>query len=113
MTNEKRPRTRGECKGGVRPCPWLSCRYHTAIMTGGDTCALDVADRGPQSLVAIAATEGLTRQRVHQIVQEAVHKLRVGYNCSGGDIVPRARVARKKKRRRYKKLQNPQKSPKI
>lgn len=25
-----RPRTRGECRGGERPCPWVSCRYHLA-----------------------------------------------------------------------------------
>jgi hypothetical protein len=28
MTDEKRPRTRGDCKYGPRPCPWVSCRYH-------------------------------------------------------------------------------------
>lgn len=26
-----RPRTRGECRGGVRPCPWVSCRYHLLV----------------------------------------------------------------------------------
>lgn len=24
----QRPRTRGECVNGPRPCPWVSCRYH-------------------------------------------------------------------------------------
>ena len=26
-----RPQTRGECAGGARPCPWVSCRYHLLI----------------------------------------------------------------------------------
>lgn len=25
-----RPRTRGECAGMARPCPWVSCRHHLA-----------------------------------------------------------------------------------
>lgn len=25
--NEGRPRTRGECRGAERPCPWVSCRH--------------------------------------------------------------------------------------
>lgn len=25
-----RPRTRGECQGGPRPCPWVSCEHHLA-----------------------------------------------------------------------------------
>jgi hypothetical protein len=59
----QRPRTRGECRGGERPCPWAGCRYHLAIDVNEDngsikfnhpntpieemteTCALDVADR--------------------------------------------------------------------
>lgn len=24
----ERPRTRGDCKDGPRPCPWISCRHH-------------------------------------------------------------------------------------
>ncbi len=23
-----RPKTRGECASGPRPCPWVSCRHH-------------------------------------------------------------------------------------
>lgn len=25
-----RPQTRGDCRHGQRPCPWVSCRYHLA-----------------------------------------------------------------------------------
>jgi hypothetical protein len=28
---QKRPIIRGDCKGGPRPCPWVSCRYHLGI----------------------------------------------------------------------------------
>lgn len=58
-----RPRTRGDCKDGPRPCPWAGCRYHLYIdVRPGDgslklnfpgvdladmqeTCALDVAEK--------------------------------------------------------------------
>jgi len=26
-----RPKTRGECEGQPRPCPWVGCRYHLAL----------------------------------------------------------------------------------
>src|SRR5262245_403402 len=26
-----RPRTRADCRGQRRPCPWVSCRYHLAL----------------------------------------------------------------------------------
>lgn len=61
-----RPRTRGECVGGERPCPWASCTHHAihgvlqsergrdldadavveVLASMRDTCTLDVADRG-------------------------------------------------------------------
>jgi hypothetical protein len=28
----ERPRLRAECIGGMRPCPWVSCRYHLAVV---------------------------------------------------------------------------------
>jgi len=27
----ERPRTRADCDGQARPCPWTSCRYHLAL----------------------------------------------------------------------------------
>src|SRR6516164_5154081 len=78
-----RPRTRGECKDGERPCPWVSCKYHLMVdvneQTGtmktrykdvedmAETCALDVADRGGVTLEEIAQLVGLTRERIRQI----------------------------------------------
>jgi ABC-type transporter Mla MlaB component len=80
----QRPRTRGDCEGGVRPCPWASCRHHLLVHVDAagrlvqpfgeasledlaDTCALDVADRGPQTTVATAQALGISRSRVQQI----------------------------------------------
>lgn len=28
-----RPKTRGECVDGPRPCPWVSCRYNLLVHT--------------------------------------------------------------------------------
>jgi hypothetical protein len=75
------PRNRGECLDGPRPCPWVRCRWHLLFDTKGsreltddelaerlvgmpETCALDVADRGPAEGVDIAAMLGLSRQVV-------------------------------------------------
>lgn len=33
----RRPRDRGECRGGERPCPWVSCRYHLLLDVDPDT----------------------------------------------------------------------------
>jgi len=86
------PRTRGDCVFATRPCPWIRCKYHLAIDVKGravrvnygddwpehapETCALDVADRGPQKLRDIAACMNLCRERVRQIEESALAKLR-------------------------------------
>src|ERR1700691_5947040 len=45
-----RPRTRGDCIGGSRPCPWIACRYSLArietmarggVRVGSSTLAYD------------------------------------------------------------------------
>lgn len=79
-----RPYTRGECAGGFRPCPFVSCKYHLYLdvtVNGGiklnfpqrevwelrDSCALDVADGGAATLDRVAVTMNVTRERVRQI----------------------------------------------
>lgn len=80
-----RPKTRGECVDGPRPCPWVGCRHHLYLevneRTGsitinfpeigvenmGESCALDVADRGPLNLAEIGRIVRRTRERVRQI----------------------------------------------
>jgi hypothetical protein len=96
-----RPKTRGDCRDGVRPCPWVSCRHHLALdihassKTRGrensargvklyrgeledmpHTCSLDAADEGERGLHEIAALLGLTRERIRQISDVAISKLR-------------------------------------
>lgn len=70
------PTTRAECENGIRPCPFVSCRYHLGLgisrTTGQvrlhygpsladgeipanvETCALDVAEDGRQSQQVVA-----------------------------------------------------------
>jgi hypothetical protein len=60
-----RPKTRADCAGGVRPCPWVSCKYHLflevrqngsiAYPQGQD---LDALERMPQSCVLDVAEQG-------------------------------------------------------
>ncbi len=75
----QRPKLRSECKDGPRPCPWVSCRFHLAIdvnesgslkmnFPGADlrkipeTCALDVADRGPATMERLAEIMNMTTE---------------------------------------------------
>jgi len=90
----ERPRTRGECINAPRPCPWVSCRHHLALDTSptgslkltfphlepwelAETCSLDVADRGPQSLEQIGAHLGVSREGARRTERRAMRMLRV------------------------------------
>lgn len=65
------PRTRGDCVGGPRPCPWARCRY--ALPAG--VCALDVADGGPSPGPRVAELLGISKQGVLDIEKRALAKL--------------------------------------
>lgn len=87
-----RPKTRADCKGGARPCPFVSCKHHlyldVSAKTGAiklnfpdlepwelaNTCALDVADRDGTTLEGVGAIMNLTRERVRQIEVKALAK---------------------------------------
>lgn len=89
----KRPVTRSDCVEAMRPCPHVACRHHLYLdvnpSTGTiklnfpdlevweltDSCALDVADRGPTSLEDISLLMNITRERVRQIETQALTKL--------------------------------------
>lgn len=87
-----RPRTRGDCANGPRPCPWVGCRQHLFLEVSvhgsiqllhpglepgdlKDTCALDVAERKGVACEEAAAALGLTRERARQIEMVAMDKV--------------------------------------
>jgi len=92
-TGYYKPRTRVECVDGPRPCPYVSCKHHLYIdvspRTGaiklnfpdievwdmGESCALDVADRGGTTLEDVGAIMNLTRERIRQVEVKALAKL--------------------------------------
>lgn len=88
----RKPRTRAECVGGPRPCPWLSCRQHLYAEVNnkgrlrvindepeswGETCALDVADYGPCTHEEVGELLGLSRNSVMEVESTALRKLAV------------------------------------
>ena len=86
------PTTRGECKHGPRPCPWVNCRHHLGSLNLDEgrlhratpqavqehSCVLDVADENPDGipLEQVANMFGITRERVRQIEAKALRRLR-------------------------------------
>lgn len=92
-TDYWKPSTRAECAEGPRPCPFVSCKHHLYIdvsaRTGaiklnfpdlevwemGESCALDVADRGGTTLEDVGAIMNLTRERIRQVEVKALAKL--------------------------------------
>lgn len=92
-TDYWKPRTRAECKGGPRPCPFISCKHHLYVdvspRTGAiklnfpdlevwelsESCALDIADHGGTTLEDVGAIMNLTRERIRQVEVKALAKL--------------------------------------
>lgn len=89
----ERPQVRGDCEDSPRPCPFVSCAHHLYldVSAGGgvklnfphlevdemeETCALDVADRGGETLERVGQLYNVTRERVRQIEQRACEKIR-------------------------------------
>jgi hypothetical protein len=90
-----RPKTRGECKEGMRPCPYVSCKHHLYLdvnpETGSiklnfpdlevsemaETCSLDVADRGGITLEEVGEILNLTRERIRQVEVRGLLKLKM------------------------------------
>ncbi len=100
-----RPLTRGDCRGAARPCPHVGCAYHTYLDVDPkkgsiklnfpdldpteleETCILDVADRGGETLENVAVFMNLTRERVRQIEAKALAKLQKRVKSDGDDII--------------------------
>lgn len=95
--DDERPRRRGECEAGRRPCPWATCRHHLAHDLGGrfervqelqelqETCALDVAAMGAHSITEIADYLDLSRNTAWATLQRAMGKVaaRTGWGDQG------------------------------
>jgi hypothetical protein len=92
-----RPRTRADCSSIPRPCPFVSCRHSMFLdvtpkgtlkinfptlepgdMPEGESCSLDVADGGAQSLYAIGRLLNVTRERARQLDDQARRNMTVG-----------------------------------
>lgn len=92
-TDYWKPQTRADCKGGPRPCPYISCKHHLYVdvspRTGAiklnfpdlevwdlkESCALDIADHGGTTLEDVGAIMNLTRERIRQVEVKALAKL--------------------------------------
>lgn len=90
----ERPKTRGDCMGEMRPCPWVGCKQHLYLdvnpVTGAiriafpdlepweleHTCALDVADRGGITLEEVGQITNVSRERIRQVETIALLKIK-------------------------------------
>lgn len=77
------PQTRGDCLPGgsnaARPCVWITCKwwlYSQDEQTRGPVCVLDVADEGGMTLESVGVLMGITRERIRQIEEGFLKKLR-------------------------------------
>jgi len=91
-----RPTSREECRGEMRPCPWVACKHHLYLdinpETGSikinfpelepwelqHTCALDVAERGGITLGGVGEIMNLTRERIRPVEVRGLLKLKMG-----------------------------------
>lgn len=101
-----RPRTRGECADGDRPCPWVACKYNLYLdvdpRSGSiklnfphlepweltDTCALDVAETGDHAYEYVGGLLNVTRERVRQVEFIALRRLRKSGNVNALGVTP-------------------------
>lgn len=91
----RRPQVRGDCLPGgfnaSRPCPWATCRYSLLVdrLPNGairfpfpdrdprdfaQTCVLDVADLGGQTLDEVGEISNDTPKRIHQLERSGFRK---------------------------------------
>ena len=93
LSTSQLPASRSACRGGPRPCPLVSCRYHLYLDVdprNGSlklnfpelqpwelpcSCALDVAEDGGVTLDVVGEHMGLTRERARQIEALALGRI--------------------------------------
>lgn len=91
---QERPRTRADCVGAARPCPWVSCKFHLFLDVNPETgaikynfpvhdpeelehsCSLDIADAGGMTLNEIGDLLHISRERVRQLESRGLRLLR-------------------------------------
>lgn len=89
----ERPKTRADCEGGPRPCPFAACEFNLLVEvdeTNGhlhfpfgtsdvtaipESCWADIADRGGLTLEEVGRAVGVTRERTRQIEERGLRKL--------------------------------------
>ncbi len=90
-----RPRTRGDCEGIPRPCPFVSCTMNNYLdvskkgsvklnfpdlepgeMPAETSCALDVAEQHGVTLERAAEIMNLTRERIRQLENAVIDRVR-------------------------------------
>jgi len=93
LTPADRPKTRADCANIPRPCPFVSCRHHlyldvldngylkirfpdTELSDMAATCSLDLAEAGGLDLEQVGEYLNLTRERIRQILEEGLGKIR-------------------------------------
>lgn len=87
-----RPRTRGDCEDGLRPCPFVGCKHHLFLDVNGsgnltlnfpdlepeqlaESCSLDVADQDGETLEVVGELLNITRERVRQLEVRAMFRV--------------------------------------
>lgn len=73
----KPPATRGECAALPRPCR-RDCRYRLPTRGDEESCALDVAELGPQTLERVGELLRIGESRVRQLEARAFARIRDG-----------------------------------
>jgi hypothetical protein len=100
FAKKNRPRTRGDCVGVPRPCPFVTCRSHLYLDVNPDTgnikynfpglevdelsvsCSLDVADVGPMNGDVVGVFLNVSKEAVRLTMDGAIDKI---FNSSVGE----------------------------
>jgi hypothetical protein len=94
----ERPRNRMDCLDSYRPCPYVGCKYNLYLdvnpATGsikynfpwlepnemGNSCVLDLANKGNMTLESVGAIMNMTRERVRQVEDQVILRFKTKPN---------------------------------